>query len=66
MPKYKCLNKNCKSYNKVEWSNSVTRVVKGELVDSGIPCPECFENRELVVEEGMTTYMSGSDNICKR
>jgi len=66
MPRYKCLNKECTWYNIVKVENSVTRIVKGEVVDSATQCPFCGRSRILIIEDGMTTQMSGGDNVCKR
>jgi len=40
--------------------------VVGRVIDSGCKCPICSSEREQVREPGMTTYMTGSDNICKK
>ena len=68
MPKYKCINENCKVFS-VEVNVPLTRIIydtEGNRKDLAAKCPECNEVRELVPYEGMTTHMTGSDNICKR
>lgn len=65
MPKYKCNNKLCPKYDELIVENSTIKFKKGKIVDSSIKCPYCSKDREVMIEEGMTTYMSGSDNICK-
>jgi len=39
---------------------------EGRVIDSGCKCPMCQSNREQIREPGMTTYMTGSPNICKK
>lgn len=66
MPKYKCINHTCSMYGKESLSNSKTKWVRDVLVDTGKPCPICGLDRELIPSEGMTTAITGSENICKR
>ena len=65
MPKYKCLNKDCPSFNIIITCNSVTIMKDGHLIDSATKCPICSSKRILIVENGMTIAMQGSVNICK-
>lgn len=43
MPYYKCLNKDCISFNKEEFVNKITLYYDSNLnlVDSGLKCPHC-------------------------
>jgi DNA-directed RNA polymerase subunit RPC12/RpoP len=66
MPKYKCLNTECPVYLKDVMQSSTTTIKEGELIDSAIKCPKCGSNRKLIEAEGMTTYMLGSPNVCKK
>lgn len=73
MTKYRCINKECKSYNKVIESNEVwLRVNKeGNIIDMLAPCPNCKKIRELVeVNETpggfCTTAHGGNGNICNK
>jgi hypothetical protein len=66
MPKYKCLNAECAAFNQEVTSPTTIRFVKGVLVDSAEECPVCKERRIPIPEDGMTTFMHGSPNICKR
>lgn len=46
---------------------SVTKFVKGELIDSASICQFCMEPMEVLRPgEGFTTFMHGSENICKK
>ena len=66
MPQYRCLNEQCSSFNEIKTDKSIIRVVNGNIVDSGIKCPICGLDREPVnTNEGFTTYMHGSANICR-
>jgi len=66
MPQYRCNNKECISFDKIKTDKSVIRIVNDEVVDSGLKCPDCGLNRELINEyDGFTTYMHGSANICR-
>ena len=66
MPQYKCVNKECSSFNEIKTDKSIIRIVDGNAVDSGIKCPICGLGREPVnINEGFTTYMHGSANICR-
>lgn len=66
MPRYECVNAECENFGRKIQENSVIKFVKGELVDTAILCPKCGEERVPLIEEGMTTYMTGSANICKK
>lgn len=68
MPKYKCVNNNCPNCGKeVTCNKSVTKFVKGELIDSASICQFCMEPMEVLRPgEGFTTFMHGSENICKK
>ena len=50
MPYYKCLNKNCISFNKEEFVNKITLYYdsKLNLVDSGLKCPHCQKDRKSI------------------
>ena len=66
MPQYRCLNKECSSFNEIKTDKSIIRIVDGNVVDSGTKCPICGLDREPVnINEGFTTYMHGSINICR-
>lgn len=69
MPIYKCLNSQCSFYGAIMIENHITLYYdKGEdrVVDSGCKCPYCKSEREQIREPGMTTYMSGGPNVCKK
>ena len=66
MPKYKCTNAECPQFDKIIIDNSIIRLVQGAIVDSAETCPICGDYRAPIIEDGMTTFMHGGDNICKR
>jgi len=66
MPKYKCNNKDCEKFNVEITESSTTKIVNGELIDSAIKCKDCNSDRELIISEGMTTFMQGGPNVCKK
>lgn len=70
MPNYKCVNPDCTQFDKVVNMNKVSLVYKVDkgLIDSGIVCPICSQDRIPIrdPEAGMTTTMLGSPNICKK
>ena len=66
MPKYKCKNPECRNFDKIEDKSTTIRVVNGEVIDSAKKCCYCNSDMELTREPGMTTYMTGSKNICKK
>lgn len=66
MPKYKCINTECVSYNNIVTKDTTIRVENGQIVDSAKRCYYCNKDMELIPAEGMTTYMTGSNNICKK
>lgn len=50
MPYYKCLNKDCISFNKEELVDKITLYYdsKLNLVDSGLKCPHCQKDRKPI------------------
>lgn len=67
MPKYKCLNSQCKNYNhEIITEKTSLKVIDGELIDSGSICPVCKNKMERQNPEGFTTFMGGGPNVCKR
>jgi hypothetical protein len=68
MPKYKCVNNNCPNTDKeIIVQKSVTKFIKGELIDTGSVCQFCHEIMEFIRPgEGFTTIIGGSPNICKK
>ncbi len=67
MPKYICKNPKCAKFNKGQTVlKSKSYIENGEIVDSGSICPNCKQIMECENPKGFTTYMAGSDNICKK
>ena len=66
MPKYKCTNPGCRSYNKIEVKSTTIRIEGGKVIDSARRCCYCNSDMDLIREPGMTTYMTGSPNISKK
>lgn len=63
MPKYKCENGYCESYNKVDSVyGTKIRIEQGIAVDINSKCPGCGEFRVVVREAGMTTMISGTND----
>ena len=59
MSYYKCLNKDCISFNKEEFVNKITLYYDSNLnlVDSGLKCPHCQKDRKPIdtpMPEGLT------------
>jgi hypothetical protein len=66
MPKYKCLNPECRNFDKIEVKSTTIRVENGKVIDSAKRCYYCNSDMDSIPEPGMTTYMTGSKNICKK
>ena len=66
MPKYKCKNPECRNFDKIEVKSTTIRVENGKVIDSAKRCNYCNSDMMIFPEPGMTTYMTGSDNICKK
>lgn len=67
MPKYKCVNNECPSYDVIKHESAKLRSVDGKIKDITLPCPSCGLDRIEIKEEfsGFTTYMHGGPNIPK-
>jgi hypothetical protein len=61
MPKYKCLNPECRNFNKIENKSTTIRIEKGQVVDTAKRCYYCNTDMESIKEEGMTTNMIGTN-----
>jgi len=67
MPKYKCQNPKCIKYSQVQTVfKSKSFIQDGEIVDSGSICPKCENIMESINPVGFTTFITGSENICKK
>lgn len=66
MPKYKCINPECRKFDSIETKSTTIRVEGGKVIDSAKRCYYCNVDMEVIPEPGMTTYMGGSENICKK
>ena len=65
MALYKCTNKQCNLYGKEISGNTHIKYKGYETTDTGAPCPECGNIREMV-NKGLCTHMYGSPNICTK
>lgn len=68
MPKYKCINKECRAFDKISESIPVhNKYTLNGVIDLNIECAWCSKDRIIIEEnKGLCTSMFGSDNICKR
>jgi hypothetical protein len=59
MPPYRCLNKECELYDKIDRRDSrgFYDRKKGKVVDTGLPCPICGEDSELVLPEKFSSNL---------
>lgn len=61
MPKYKCINPECRNFDKIEVKSTTIKFENNKLVDSAKRCYYCSKDMEVLSEEGMTTNMIGTN-----
>ncbi len=67
MPKYKCNNNSCKSYNKTETVLKVNLKIIGEkVICREAICPSCGKERESIDNNGFGSAFFGHKDICRK
>ena len=66
MPKYKCINKDCRNYNNVVLKDTTIKIDEDNITDTAKRCYYCNLDMMCIPTNGMTTNMTGSNNICKK